>query len=187
MPMTKRTFDILVAAAGLILLSPLFLIVAVLINLDSSGAIFFRQERLGMSFKPFHILKFRTMVHDADERGGLITAGNDPRITRVGRVLRETKIDELPQLINILKGEMSFVGPRPVVQDELEMYGAAVDCYLRARPGLTGLWQISGRNDVSYEQRVNFDRYYVENWSFGFDLLIIVKTLPAVILSRGSY
>jgi exopolysaccharide production protein ExoY len=111
----------------------------------------------------------------------------DPRVTRVGIVLRKLSLDELPQLWNILRGEMSFVGPRPVVEDELEFYGTSVDCYLRSRPGLTGLWQISGRNDVSYLSRVAFDQRYVENWSFAQDIVIIVKTFPAVLSSRGSY
>ena len=112
---------------------------------------------------------------------------NDPRVTRVGQVLRKLSLDELPQIINILQGDMSIVGPRPVVKDELDIYGSCAVFYLKSRPGLTGLWQISGRNDVSYDSRVALDRHYVENWSFSADLLIIMKTIPAVCSSRGSY
>jgi exopolysaccharide production protein ExoY len=112
---------------------------------------------------------------------------NDPRVTRIGAVLRKLSLDELPQILNILAGQLSFVGPRPVVKDELELYGSAAACYLQSRPGLTGLWQVSGRNDVSYKTRGAFDRHYVENWSFVFDLKILVRTVPAVFSSRGSY
>ncbi|RUU51755.1 sugar transferase, partial [Mesorhizobium sp. M7A.T.Ca.TU.009.01.1.1] len=112
---------------------------------------------------------------------------NDPRVTRVGAVLRKLSLDELPQIINILQGDMSLVGPRPVVRDELEIYGTSAVYYLKSRPGLTGLWQVSGRNDVSYDSRVAFDRHYVENWSLFEDVRIIIKTVPAVWMSRGSY
>ena len=112
---------------------------------------------------------------------------NDPRITRVGTVLRKLSLDELPQLVNVLRGEMSLVGPRPVVDDELALYGRSAGYYLKARPGLTGLWQISGRNDVSYDARVAFDREYVENWSLSSDVWIIVRTVPAVCAQQGSY
>jgi exopolysaccharide production protein ExoY len=112
---------------------------------------------------------------------------NDPRVTRVGAVLRKLSLDELPQVFNILLGHMSVVGPRPVIKDELELYGQAADCYLRSRPGLTGLWQVSGRNDVSYGTRVAFDQQYVENWSFLADLKIIALTVGAILESRGSY
>jgi exopolysaccharide production protein ExoY len=112
---------------------------------------------------------------------------NDPRVTRVGAVLRKLSLDELPQIINILQGDMSLVGPRPVVRDELEIYGSAAVYYLKSRPGLTGLWQVSGRNDVSYRARIAFDQHYVENWSFLADIKIIVLTVPAILASRGSY
>jgi exopolysaccharide production protein ExoY len=111
----------------------------------------------------------------------------DPRVTVVGTVLRKLSLDELPQLVNIIRGEMSLVGPRPVVEDELELYEAAAVYYLQTRPGLTGLWQVSGRNDVSYETRVAFDTHYVRNWSLASDLVIVARTIPAVCLSRGSY
>jgi exopolysaccharide production protein ExoY len=198
----KRGFDVVVAAIGLVALSPLLLMLALLVKLSDGGRIFYGHRRVGRDGNSFLCLKFRTMAENGDEllaaylernpqlrQEWLATRKlqNDPRITPVGSVLRKLSLDELPQLINILRGEMSFVGPRPVVEDELELYGAAVECYLKSRPGLTGLWQISGRNDVSYSARVAFDRHYVENWSFAFDLVIIVKTFPAVLSSRGSY
>lgn len=198
----KRGFDVVVAAIGLVALSPLLLMLALLVKLSDGGRIFYGHRRVGRDGNSFLCLKFRTMAENGDEilaaylernpqlrQEWLVTRKlqNDPRITPVGSVLRKLSLDELPQLINILRGEMSFVGPRPVVEDELELYGAAVECYLKSRPGLTGLWQISGRNDVSYSARVAFDRHYVENWSFAFDLVIIVKTFPAVLSSRGSY
>lgn len=198
----KRGFDVVVAAIGLVALSPLLLMLALLVKLSDGGRIFYGHRRVGRDGSSFLCLKFRTMAENGDEilaaylernpqlrQEWLATRKlqNDPRITPVGSVLRKLSLDELPQLINILRGEMSFVGPRPVVEDELELYGAAVECYLKSRPGLTGLWQISGRNDVSYSARVAFDRHYVENWSFAFDLVIIVKTFPAVLSSRGSY
>ena len=112
---------------------------------------------------------------------------NDPRVTRVGQILRKLSLDELPQILNIVRGEMSVVGPRPVVSEELDYYGPAAEFYLASRPGLTGLWQVSGRNDVSYAARVAFDTHYVQNWSLATDLAIIIKTVPAVVASRGSY
>jgi exopolysaccharide production protein ExoY len=198
----KRGFDVVGAGAGLILLSPLLIMLALLVKLQDGGSIFYGHRRIGQSGRVFYCLKFRTMVENGDEvlaahfeenpqsRDEWIATRklqNDPRVTRVGVVLRKLSLDELPQMINILRGDMSIVGPRPVVKEELEMYGNAADCYLRTRPGLTGLWQVSGRNDVSYGTRVAFDRQYVENWSFVEDLKIIAKTVPAVISSRGSY
>jgi exopolysaccharide production protein ExoY len=175
---------------------------AALVKLSDGGRVLFGHRRVGRNGEDFLCLKFRTMAENGEEVLAAHFARNphcreewlatrklqdDPRITPVGSVLRKLSLDELPQLINILRGEMSFVGPRPVVEDELELYGPAVECYLKSRPGLTGLWQISGRNDVSYSARVAFDQHYVENWSFVFDLVIIVKTFPAVLSSRGSY
>ena len=198
----KRGFDIVGAVLALALLSPLLLMLAFLVKLSDGGSALFGHRRVGRNGKSFVCLKFRTMAQNGDEllqahfernpRGReewLATRKlqDDPRVTRVGLVLRKLSLDELPQLLNILRGEMSFVGPRPVVEDELELYGPAVECYLKSRPGLTGLWQISGRNDVSYNARVAFDQQYVENWSFVFDLVIIIKTFPAVLSSRGSY
>ena len=198
----KRGFDIIGAAAGILLLSPLLLMLAMLVKFSDGGRVFYGHSRIGRNGKVFHCLKFRTMVENGDQvlaahfaknpqsrEEWLATRKlqNDPRVTRVGAVLRKLSLDELPQMFNILRGDMSIVGPRPVVKDELELYGAAADYYLKSRPGLTGLWQVSGRNDVSYSARVAFDRHYVENWSLVFDLKIIVKTVPAVFSSRGSY
>jgi exopolysaccharide production protein ExoY len=198
----KRGFDIAGAAAGLLLLSPLFVMIALLVKCADGGSIFYGHRRVGRNGEFFHCLKFRTMVPNGDQVLAAYLSRNpearaewsasrklqsDPRVTRVGAVLRKLSLDELPQIINILRGEMSIVGPRPVVVDELEKYGHAADYYLKSRPGLTGLWQVSGRNDVSYETRVAFDRHYVENWSLAVDLYIIMKTIPAVCLTRGSY
>jgi exopolysaccharide production protein ExoY len=198
----KRGFDIAAAALGIVLLSPLFLMLAMLVKFSDGGRVFYGHSRIGRNGDVFHCLKFRTMVENGDQVLAAHFAGNpqsreewlatrklqnDPRVTRVGAVLRKLSLDELPQMFNILRGDMSIVGPRPVVKDELELYGPAADFYLKSRPGLTGLWQVSGRNDVSYGTRIAFDRHYVENWSLIFDLKIIAKTVPAVFSSRGSY
>jgi exopolysaccharide production protein ExoY len=198
----KRGFDIAGAIAGILLLSPLILMLALLVKFSGGGRIFYGHPRIGRNGNVFRCLKFRTMVENGDHllaqhfaknpelRDEWIATRklqNDPRVTQVGAVLRKLSLDELPQIFNILRGDMSFVGPRPVVEDELELYGPAADYYLKSRPGLTGLWQVSGRNDVSYGTRVAFDRHYVENWSFVFDLKILIRTFPAVFSSRGSY
>ncbi len=198
----KRFFDITAALAGLTVISPLFLMLILLVKFSDGGKVFYGHRRIGRSGRVFHCLKFRTMVEDGDavlaaylarnpqEREEWLATRklqNDPRVTRVCAVLRKLSLDELPQIFNILRGEMSFVGPRPVVRDELKMYGTSASFYLKSRPGLTGLWQVSGRNDVSYQARVAFDRHYVENWSFVFDLKILIRTVPAVFSSRGSY
>jgi len=198
----KRGFDIAGAIAAILLLSPLLVMLAALVKLSDGGRVFYGHRRVGRNGNVFFCLKFRTMVENGDEvlaahfaknprsrEEWLATRKlqNDPRVTRVGLVLRKLSLDELPQIFNILLGNMSFVGPRPVVKDELELYGPAADCYLRSRPGLTGLWQVSGRNDVSYGRRIAFDQHYVENWSFIADLKIIAMTIPAVFSSRGSY
>ena len=198
----KRSFDIVGSLAGLALLSPLFLMVALLVKLSDNGPIFYGHKRIGRGGRIFSCLKFRTMVPDGERVLAAYLATNpeanaewiatrklknDPRVTRVGQVLRKLSLDELPQILNILQGDMSLVGPRPVVRDELEIYGSAAVYYLKSRPGLTGLWQVSGRNDVSYDTRVAYDRHYVENWSLFQDIRIIFKTVPAVWMSRGSY
>jgi exopolysaccharide production protein ExoY len=198
----KRGFDIAGAIAAILLLSPLLVMLAALVKLSDGGRVFYGHRRVGRNGNVFFCLKFRTMVENGDEvlaahfaknpqsrEEWLATRKlqNDPRVTRAGLVLRKLSLDELPQIFNILLGNMSFVGPRPVVKDELELYGPAADCYLRSRPGLTGLWQVSGRNDVSYGRRIAFDQHYVENWSFIADLKIIAMTIPAVFSSRGSY
>lgn len=198
---SKRAADITLAAIALLLLMPLMLGIALLVRATSRGPIFFGHERVGFGGRRFHCYKFRTMVADGDrildeyldrfpaEREVWLAERklhNDPRVTPLGAVLRKLSIDELPQLYNIIAGEMSIVGPRPVVADELQNYGTSAVHYLRTRPGLTGLWQISGRNDTSYRKRVVMDRLYVLRWSILLDLRIVVMTIPAVLTSRGA-
>ena len=199
---SKRSFDILVALAALVVLSPIFVLIMALVKYSDGGSVFYGHRRIGYNGSTFRCLKFRTMAENGDallqqyleqnpealkEWRATRKLQDDPRVTVVGTVLRKLSLDELPQLINILKGEMSIVGPRPVVEDELELYEASAVYYLRSRPGLTGLWQVSGRNDVSYAARVAFDTHYVRNWSLASDLVIVARTIPAVCLSRGSY
>ena len=199
---SKRCFDLLFAVAALVTLLPLLLLVALAVKMHDGGPIFFRHARIGTRGQSFPCLKFRTMRIDSDtalaehlasdaaaRREWLETRKlkSDPRVTSVGYVLRKSSLDELPQIINILLGHMSIVGPRPVVGDELAMYGQHVQSYFAARPGLTGPWQISGRNDTTYSERVRFDCAYVERWSLAKDVMIILRTIPAVFLSRGSY
>ena len=198
----KRWFDVTGAAAAILLLLPMFCLLALAIKLWDRGPVFYRHRRVGLNGTAFDCLKFRSMVMNADEVLTRHLATNrdaareweetrklkrDPRITPLGLSMRKTSIDELPQLFNILKGEMSFVGPRPIVTAEVPKYGTCIDHYLRARPGLTGPWQVSGRNDIDYETRVTLDRQYVEAWSFRRDLAIIVKTARVVVTARGCY
>ncbi|MCC2611778.1 sugar transferase [Neorhizobium sp. Rsf11] len=200
--LAKRTFDITAAALALILFSPIFLMIAALVKFSDNGPVFYGHRRIGHNGRSFRCLKFRTMAVNGDEVLRNYLNANpqaaeewratrklkvDPRVTVVGTVLRKLSLDELPQLINIVRGEMSVVGPRPVVDEELNLYDSFAAYYLRTRPGLTGLWQISGRNDVSYETRIAFDTQYVQNWSLLGDFAIIAKTIPAVCLARGSY
>ena len=195
--LVKRLLDLLAAAVALILLSPLLLLVAVAIRLDSPGPIFFTQERLGMNKRRFKLLKFRSMVIDAEERraaletlnemdGPVFKIANDPRITRVGRFLRRTSIDELPQLINVLKGDMSLVGPRPPLASEVDRYEWLDRKRISVMPGITCLWQISGRNEVSFEEWMDLDREYIEKWSLWLDVKILLKTIPVVLMGRGA-
>jgi exopolysaccharide production protein ExoY len=198
----KRCFDMTAALGALALLLPLFCLIALAIKLSDRGPIFYRHRRIGLSGTPFDCLKFRSMVLNADEvLSRHITADGeaareweetrklkrDPRITQLGTAMRKTSVDELPQLLNILKGEMSFVGPRPIVTSEVTKYGPTIDDYVRARPGLTGLWQISGRNDVDYQTRVALDHDYIRSWRFRRDLAIIAKTVRVVVTARGCY
>jgi len=196
----KRLLDVILATAGLILSSWLMLIVWVIVKLNSPGPAIFVQERLGLDGKRVRIYKFRTMVVNSEQRlrDLLENEGinkcytdnykieNDPRITSLGRYLRKWSLDELPQLVNILKGDLSFVGPRPIVPAEIARYGIHGKMILRVIPGLTGLWQVSGRNDVSYEERIQMDLYYIHNWSLPLDLKIIFQTIPAVLCGRGA-
>ena len=192
---SKRTVDILIAAAVILALLPILGLVALLIKWSMGGSVIYGHRRVGRDGQPFRCFKFRTMVPDADEILAAHLAESpeaarewhatrklkaDPRITRLGRVLRASSIDELPQFFNVLAGEMSCVGPRPITFDELYRYGSGAGDYLRVRPGLTGLWQISGRSSISYQQRVDLDLSYVRDWSLRRDLLIMLKTLPAL-------
>ena len=198
----KRFLDIGFAASSLVFFLPLFGLIALLIKCSDAGPVLYRHWRIGHAGRPFECLKFRTMVLHGDEvlrrhLAELPDASSewnetrklkgDPRVTFIGAVLRKLSLDELPQLINILRGEMSIVGPRPIVSDEVRMYGENAELYFKARPGLTGLWQISGRNDKSYSERVALDCTYVSSWSLGTDLMIIMKSIPAVLTLRGSY
>jgi exopolysaccharide biosynthesis polyprenyl glycosylphosphotransferase len=194
----KRLFDVIVSSGLILLASPLMGLVAVLIKLDSRGAILFRQERVGIEGKHFRMLKFRSMVVDAEAKltelveknegsGPLFKMKNDPRITSVGRTLRRFSIDELPQLFNVLDGSMSLVGPRPPLPREVEAYENDVRRRLLVKPGVTGLWQVSGRSNLSWQDSVRLDLYYVENWSLAGDLVIILRTVRAVFHSTGAY
>lgn len=194
--MIKRAFDIIAAALGLVILSPLFLVAAVLVKLSSPGPVFFRQERIGKGFRPFLIYKFRTMLPNTPATGMAITVGNDPRITPIGRLLRKTKIDELPQLINVLKGDMSLVGPRPEVPKYVELFRSDYKKILTVRPGITDLASVKYRDEAaflaelsnsghSYETQILPDKIqlakeYIERASFFFDLCVIGKTLRAL-------
>jgi Undecaprenyl-phosphate galactose phosphotransferase WbaP len=197
-----RILDIalILLAAPYILLA--FLVITVLIKLDSPGPVFYRQTRIGRFGRKFSILKFRTMVRNADQilQNYLDTSPQlraqwlathklkqDPRVTRLGTLLRKSSLDELPQLWNILIGDMSLIGPRPIVAAEVEKYGKCFDLYIQVRPGLTGLWQVSGRNDTSYQYRVELDEYYVRNKSLKLDLQILWKTIFVVLRKTGAY
>ncbi|HVF48695.1 MAG TPA: exopolysaccharide biosynthesis polyprenyl glycosylphosphotransferase, partial [Pyrinomonadaceae bacterium] len=205
----KRASDITIAAATLIVLAPVWLIVAALIKLDSRGPIFYRQERVGMDGRIFLLFKFRTMRADSDDsvhrdfqrkyiegrpdsnlgdtERPVYKLHSDPRVTRVGRALRRLSLDELPQLLNVLRGDMSIVGPRPPISYEVEAYELWHRKRLDMKPGLTGLWQVSGRNRLSFEEMVRLDLYYIENWSLLLDLRIILKTLPVMLRGDDAY
>jgi undecaprenyl-phosphate galactose phosphotransferase len=186
----------------IILFSPILLLLYIVVFIATKGKPIFTHERIGKEGKEFGVYKFRTMHHNADElleelleKDDAIREEwekefklkNDPRITKIGNFLRKTSLDELPQLINVIKGEMSLVGPRPIVQDEVKKYGEYFKYFKAVRPGITGLWQISGRNDVDYDERVQLDTWYVRNWSIEQDLIILMKTIVTVLLKKGSY
>lgn len=197
-----RVLDISCILLALPFILVAFFIITILIMLDSEGPVFYRQTRIGRYGRRFYVYKFRTMVQNADELLQTYLAKspelraewlathklkNDPRITRVGAILRKTSLDELPQLWNILIGEMSLIGPRPIVDAEVEKYGDCFELYTQVRPGLTGLWQVSGRSDTSYEQRVELDKYYVLNRSLKLDIQILWKTVFVVLKKDGAY
>lgn len=194
----KRPLDIVVAGTAMLCLLPVFVAVALAIKASSPGPVFYRQMRVGRDRELFWMLKFRSMRIDAEARlaellranevsGPMFKIRNDPRITPIGRLLRRTSIDELPQLINVLLGEMSLVGPRPPLASEVEKYHDWQIGRLRALPGMTGLWQISGRTNLSFQEMVRLDLHYVRNWSLALDLVILARTIPAVISARGAY
>lgn len=197
----KRSLDLAAGVALLLLLAPLLLLIAALIRAGDGGPAFFRQSRIGHGGKSFRCWKFRTMARDADDALQRLLAADpvaaqewaenqklarDPRITPVGAFLRHSSLDELPQLFNIIVGEMSFVGPRPIVAAERERYGEAFTHCFSVPPGLTGLWQVSGRSDCSYATRVSLDSQYASQWHLMLDAKILVKTVPAVLMQRGS-
>ncbi|HEY9604088.1 MAG TPA: sugar transferase [Allocoleopsis sp.] len=198
---TKRLFDVIFSLSVLILFFPLYLILATLIAISSPGPIFYVQERVGKNYKPFSCLKFRTMVYNADDLlSDLMTTSphlrqefednfklkQDPRITAIGKFLRLTSLDEFPQFWNVLKGDMSVVGPRPLVPEELPKYGRYMDKVLTIQPGITGLWQVSGRNDIPYNQRVQIDVYYVNARNLWLDLWIVFKTIGVIIFPKNN-
>ncbi|MEY4662548.1 MAG: Undecaprenyl phosphate N,N-diacetylbacillosamine 1-phosphate transferase [Pseudomonadota bacterium] len=199
--LTKRLFDTLVAALLLVMLLPMMLLIALLLKLEG-GSVLFAHQRIGKNGRKFDCYKFRSMVPNAEQQLQSLLQHNahlkaewdkehklkdDPRISRMGDFLRRTSLDELPQLFNVLKSEMSLVGPRPIVEDELQKYGLDKSYYLMVRPGMTGLWQVSGRNDVDYETRVYLDAWYVKNWSLWYDLAILFKTVKVVFGRNGAY
>jgi exopolysaccharide production protein ExoY len=199
--LVKRFSDVVIAASALALFAPLMVVLAVLVKLFSPGPVFYGHARIGFGGRSFKCYKFRSMVTNGDEVLKDLLARdpaareewyasrklrNDPRVTPIGSFLRKTSLDELPQLLNVLRGDMSIVGPRPIVAAELAYYAGHVADYMSVRPGLTGLWQISGRSDTSYEERVSLDVDYVRNWSALRDLRIMVLTVPAVLAQRGS-
>lgn len=195
----KQVFDFLFSLAALIATAPVLIAAAVAVKLTSKGPVFYSSERIGIDGKPFRMLKFRTMVDGADTQiehllalnesagGMLFKMREDPRVTPVGRILRRFSIDELPQFINVLKGDMSVVGPRPPLRREVENYDGDVKRRLLVKPGVSGLWQVSGRSDLSWEESVRLDLSYVDNWSMSGDLMIIAKTIKAVLTSHGAY
>ena len=194
----RRALDLLVSAFALLLLLPALALIALLISLDSPGPVLFVQRRVGLHGKEFFVFKFRSMFRDAEARLDSVLAGNersgpvfkmrqDPRITRAGRVLRRCSLDEVPQLLNVLRGEMSLVGPRPALPREVALYAPEHRARLTALPGLTGLWQVSGRASLSFEEAMALDLEYIARQSVGFNVSLLLRTVPAVLTGRGAY
>ena len=195
----KRFLDILLSLTALILLSPLFLVLGILIKLTSPGPVFFVQVRVGRFGRNFCFYKFRSMYIDAEQRkkellaqnqskdGVIFKMKNDPRITPIGRIIRKTSMDELPQFLNVLFGDMSLVGPRPPVPSEVKEYSIEARKRLNVKPGLTCLWQVSGRSDIPFKEQVKLDKEYISSRSLKSDLLILLKTIPAILSGRGAY
>jgi exopolysaccharide production protein ExoY len=198
----KRAIDIVLSLSGIVLLAPLLMVCFLATRLSSRGPALFCHRRVGFDGKHFNCLKFRTMVADAPERlrqllesDSLAAAEwaanrklrHDPRVTRIGDILRRSSLDELPQLFNVLKGDMSIVGPRPVTDEELVRYSNSVGAYLSCRPGITGLWQVTGRSKTTYHRRVACDTFYVRNWTLVLDIKILIVTIPAVLMSDSAY
>lgn len=194
----KRITDVILSSIALVILSPIFLFIALAIKIESKGPVFFLHTRIGKEGKIIKIYKFRTMVENAEELIKKFTPEqmkeykenykltDDPRITKVGRFLRKTSLDELPQLINIIKGELSIIGPRPVIQEELEKYGPNAKKFLSITPGLTGYWAANGRSSTTYEERMKMELYYVDNMSFVLDLKVFFKTILSVLKREGA-
>ncbi len=197
----KRMFDIVFALFMLTIFSPVYLILMILVALNSRGPIFYVQQRIGKNYRPFNCIKFRTMVDDADKALETIMQDSDqmrqefqesfklkqdPRITKIGKFLRLTSLDEFPQFWNVLKGEMSVVGPRPLIPEELPKYGRKINTVLKIKPGITGLWQVSGRNDIPYPERVKIDVYYATSHNWLLDLWIVYKTIGVILFPRNN-
>lgn len=194
----KRIMDVALSSIALVVLSPVFAIIALAIKMESKGSVFFKHTRIGKDGKIIKIYKFRSMVENAEDLIKNFTPEqmkeykenykltDDPRITKVGKFLRKTSLDELPQLINIIKGELSIIGPRPVVQDELEKYGPNAQKFLSVTPGLTGYWAANGRSSTTYEERMKMELYYVENISFKLDIEVFFKTIISVLKKEGA-
>ena len=194
----KRMMDVILATIALVVLSPIFLIIAIAIKIESKGPVFFKHTRIGKNGKIIKLYKFRSMVINAEELIKSFTPEqmkeykenykltNDPRITKIGKFLRKTSLDELPQLFNIIKGDLSIIGPRPVVTDELKKYGTNTEKFLSVTPGLTGYWAANGRSCTSYEQRMQMELYYIDNLSLKMDIKVFFKTIEAVIKREGA-
>ena len=195
----KRIFDFVASFCGIVILSPIFLVISLAVKLDSKGKVFFKHKRIGKNGKEIFVYKFRTMCENAQDMIKDFTPEqqkefkenyklkNDPRITKVGNILRKTSLDELPQLFNIMKGDLSVIGPRPVIEEELEKYGENKDKFLSVTPGLTGYWAANGRSDTTYEQRMQMELYYVDNMSLKLDAQIFMDTVDGVINKRGAF